>query len=163
MKFLVVSVAALLSTAASAETHQYRVLFGGDDVGGLEVETAGNTSNIEFDYKQNGRGPTITEKVEVDAEGIPTNWTITGRTTFGNPVNESYACTDGKASWQDSTGPGSADACSFYIDQNGSPWGISLLAKALLAVPDAQMAVLPGGTARIRARDTATYEGADGR
>ena len=162
MKFLVVSVAVLLSTAASAETHQYRVLFGGDDVGGLEVETAGNTSNIEFDYKQNGRGPTIAEKVEVDAEGIPTNWTITGRTTFGNPVNESYACADGKASWQDSTGPGSADACSFYIDQNGSPWGISLLAKALLAVPDAQMAVLPGGTARIRARDTATYDGADG-
>ncbi|RZP19749.1 MAG: amidohydrolase [Erythrobacter sp.] len=162
MKFLVVSVAALLSTAASAETHQYRVLFGGDDVGGLEVETAGNTSNIEFDYKQNGRGPTITEKVEVDAEGIPTNWTITGRTTFGNPVNESYACADGKASWQDSTGPGSADACSFYIDQNGSPWGISLLAKALLATPDAEMAVLPGGTARIRARDTATYDGADG-
>ena len=162
MKFLVVSVAALLSTAASAETHQYRVLFGGDDVGGLEVETAGNTSNIEFDYKQNGRGPTITEKVEVDAEGIPTNWTITGRTTFGNPVNESYACADGKASWQDSTGPGSADACSFYIDQNGSPWGISLLAKALLAAPDAEMAVLPGGTARIRARDTATYDGADG-
>ena len=65
MKFLVVSVAALLSTAASAETHQYRVLFGGDDVGGLEVETAGNTSNIEFDYKQNGRGPTIAEKVGV--------------------------------------------------------------------------------------------------
>ena len=162
MKFLVVSVAALLSTAASAETHQYRVLFGGDDVGGLEVETAGNTSNIEFDYKQNGRGPTITEKVEVDAEGIPTNWTITGRTTFGNPVNESYACNDGKASWQDSTGPGSADACSFYIDQNGSPWGISLLARALLATPDAEMAVLPGGTARIRARDTATYDGADG-
>ncbi|HBM71883.1 MAG TPA: amidohydrolase, partial [Erythrobacter sp.] len=128
----------------------------------MEVETAGNTSNIEFDYKQNGRGPTITEKVEVDAEGIPTNWTITGRTTFGNPVNESYACADGKASWQDSTGPGSADACSFYIDQNGSPWGISLLAKALLAVPDAEMAVLPGGTARIRARDTATYDGADG-
>ena len=162
MKFLVVSVAALLSTAASAETHQYRVLFGGDDVGGLEVETAGNTSNIEFDYKQNGRGPTIAEKVEVDAEGIPTNWTITGRTTFGNPVSESYACADGKASWQDSTGPGSADACSFYIDQNGSPWGISLLARALLATPDAEMAVLPGGTARIRARDTATYDGADG-
>ena len=162
MKFLVVSVAALLSTAASAETHQYRVLFGGDDVGGLEVETAGNTSNIEFDYKQNGRGPTITEKVEVDAEGIPTNWTITGRTTFGNPVSESYACADGKASWQDSTGPGSADACPFDIDQNGSPWGISLLARALLATPDAEMAVLPGGTARIRARDTATYDGADG-
>ena len=120
MKFLVVSVAVLLSTAASAETYQYRVLFGGDDVGGLEVETAGNTSNIEFDYKQNGRGPTIAEKVGVDAEGIPTNWTITGRTTFGNPVNESYACADGKASWQDSTGPGSADACSFYIDQTGA-------------------------------------------
>lgn len=50
----------------------------------------------------------------------------------------------------------------FYIDQNGSPWGISLLAKALLTTPDAEMAVLPGGTARIRARDTATYDGADG-
>ncbi|SMQ69810.1 Imidazolonepropionase [Altererythrobacter xiamenensis] len=162
MKFFVVSVAALCSTSALAQTHEYRVLFGGDDVGGLEVETEGDTSAIVFDYKQNGRGPTIAETVLTGPEGNPINWTITGRTTFGNPVNESYACNDGKAEWRDSTGPGSADACSFYIDQNGSPWGVSLLAKALLEDPDGEMAVLPGGTARIRARNTASYDGEAG-
>lgn len=162
MKLIIMSVAALLSTSASAQTSEYRVLFGGDDVGALEVETEGDTSNIVFDYKQNGRGPTIAETIKTNAKGIPTNVTITGRTTFGNAVNESYACSDGKAGWQDSTGPGSADSCSFYIDQNGSGWGTALLAKALLDDEDNEMAVLPGGTARIRARDTVTYDGADG-
>lgn len=162
MKFPAICVAALLATSASAESHEYRVLFGGDDVGGLEVETDGDTSTIVFDYKQNGRGPTIAETLKLDESGMPSSWTITGRTTFGNPVNETYACADGKADWRDATGPGSADACSFYIDQNGSPWGMSLLAKALLAEPDGEMAVLPGGTARIRARDSATYDGAGG-
>ena len=162
MKFPAICVAALLATSASAESHEYRVLFGGDDVGGLEVETDGDTSTIVFDYKQNGRGPTIAETLKLDESGMPSSWTITGRTTFGNPVNETYACADGKADWRDATGPGSADACSFYIDQNGSPWGMSLLAKALLAEPDGEMAVLPGGTARIRARDSATYDGDGG-
>lgn len=162
MKLLVISVAALLSTTASAQTYEYRVLFGGEDVGKLEVETDGDTSEIVYDIKQNGRGPTIAETVQTGAGGIPINWTITGRTTFGNSVNESYTCTDGKAAWQDSTGPGSADTCTFYIDQNGSAWGVSLLAKALLNDPDLEMAVLPGGTARIKARETATYDGADG-
>ncbi len=162
MKLVIMSVAALLSTSASAQTHEYRVLFGGDDVGGLEVETEDGTSNIVFDYKQNGRGPTIRESIATDAKGIPTNVTITGRTTFGNLVNESYACSEGKASWQDATGPGSAASCSFYIDQNGSGWGTALLAKALLEDDDKEMAVLPGGTARIKARETATYDGADG-
>ena len=44
MKFPAICVAALLATSASAESHEYRVLFGGDDVGGLEVETDGDTS-----------------------------------------------------------------------------------------------------------------------
>jgi len=162
MKFVIMSVAALLSTSASAQTYEYRVLFGGDDVGALEVETKGDTSNIVFDYKQNGRGPTIAESIQIDTKGIPTNVTITGRTTFGNSVNESYACSGGKASWQDSTGPGSAESCSFYIDQNGSGWGTALLAKAMLEDEDKEMAVLPGGTARIKARETATYDGVDG-
>ena len=66
MKFPAICVAALLATSASAESHEYRVLFGGDDVGGLEVETDGDTSTIVFDYKQNGRGPTIAETLKLD-------------------------------------------------------------------------------------------------
>ena len=65
MKFPAICVAALLATSASAESHEYRVLFGGDDVGGLEVETDGDTSTIVFDYKQNGRGPTIAETLKL--------------------------------------------------------------------------------------------------
>ena len=83
MKFPAICVAALLATSASAESHEYRVLFGGDDVGGLEVETDGDMSTIVFDYKQNGQS-TIAETPKLDESGMPSSWTITGRTTFGN-------------------------------------------------------------------------------
>ncbi len=155
----------LLASAAMpalAETAEYRVLTGGDDVGGLIVETDGNRVAIDFDYKQNGRGPTMKEALTLGPNGYPLDWKITGTTTFGNPVDEEYHCRDGEAHWKDTTGVGNAGECAFYVDQNGSPWSAGLLARALLADDDGSIDVLPAGTATITKRDTATYDGPDG-
>ena len=113
----------LLAAPLAAETTTYRVLFAGDDTGHLIVNQAENRIAIDFDYKQNGRGPTIAEEMTLDDRGYPIDWTITGTTTFGSSVNEYFRVEDGTAQWQDTTGTGKAaldGATRFYVDQNGS-------------------------------------------
>ncbi len=136
----------------AAENQHYRVLMAGEDIGHLRVEQTGERLSIDFDYKQNGRGPTIAEAITVDNRGFPIDWTIAGQTTFGSAVDEYFRADDGVARWRDATGPGSAaftDNPAFYVNQNGSAYSNALLAKALLAAPDQRMAVYPGGEASI--------------
>jgi len=155
----------LFAAPLAAETTTYRVLFGGDDVGHLIVDQAENRIAIDFDYKQNGRGPTIAEEMTLDDRGYPVDWTITGTTTFGSSVDEYFHVVDGTARWQDTTGTGEAGADSaarFYIDQNGSAYSGALLAHALLADDDGRLEVLPGGEASLRTRSTKSFDGPDG-
>ncbi|QLC26092.1 amidohydrolase family protein [Parasphingopyxis algicola] len=154
----------ILASPAAAEMREYRVLSGGNDVGHLRVDAEGSRVAIDYDYKNNGRGPTIAETITLDADGYPLRWEIEGATTFGNLVDETFVLENGRARWRDATGEREtaiADA-RFYIDQNGSPWSLALLARALLADADDSMAVLPGGTATLTERGTASHDGPDG-
>jgi imidazolonepropionase-like amidohydrolase len=155
----------LFAAPLAAETTTYRVLFGGDDVGHLIVDEAENRIAIDFDYKQNGRGPTIAEEIILDDRGYPVDWKITGTTTFGSSVDEYFRVVDGAARWQDTTGTGEAGADragGFYINQNGSAYAGALLARALLADKDGRFEVLPDGEASIRKRSTKSFDGPDG-
>lgn len=168
MKFRLLSAAALiaLTTPAAAKPLEYRVLTQSRDIGHYKVDQDGQRITVDYDYKQNGRGPTIKEAVTLDRDGAPVEWSITGRTTFGNAVAESFKRTASGAEWRDLAGPGRTrgkDAPRFYAAQNGSPLDISLLAKALLADADRSMAVAPGGTARLTERDRRSFDGPDGK
>ena len=163
IKYLLL-VAALVAAPVAAETQEYRVLAGGTDVGHLNVDTQSDRVVIDYDFKNNGRGPTIAETIMLDANGLPTAWTVEGTTTFGNPADEIFSWNGGNASWRDATGVGAADGsdAQFYIPQSGSPWALALLARALLADDDRSFDVLPGGTARLTPRATTTFEGPGG-
>jgi len=155
----------LFAMPLAADTTTYRVLFAGDDTGHLIVNTAENRIAIDFDYKQNGRGPTIAEEITLDDRGYPVDWTITGTTTFGSSVDEHFRVEGNTARWQDATGPGQTaidGATRFYVDQNGSVYSLALLARALLADDDGRIEVLPGGNASIRRRSTMSFDGPDG-
>ncbi len=162
--FLVAGLALLASTSAIAETLEYRVLSGGNDIGHLNVDIDGSAIEIDYDYKNNGRGPTIAERIMLDASGLPLSWEIDGATTFGNPVDETFAQTATSATWRDSTGEDTADIgeALFYVPQNGSPWALALLARALISDEDGRIDVLPGGTATLTAHGEANYDGPGG-
>lgn len=165
MKSLVALALVLFVVPAAADTTTYRVLFGGEDVGHMIVNQAEDRIAIDFDYKQNGRGPTMAEELTLDERGYPTDWTITGTTTFGSSVDEFFLFADGRANWQDATGTGEASIdgpTSFYINQNGSPYSSALLANALLSDADQRLEVLPGGEASIVTRESRTFDGPDG-
>lgn len=141
---------ATISLPALAASEKYEVILGGRPVGGLTADTEGQTTSIVYDYKNNGRGPTMQEKLSVNAAGLPTSWTVTGSTTFGSKVDERFALTGDRAEWTDATGAGNAlmRTPAIYVSQFGSPWSLGLYARALLKAGN-RMAALPGGTLKL--------------
>ena len=80
-----------LASVPALGAERYSVIFGGKTVGHLWADSAGGTTKIDFDYKNNGRGPTMIETVTVGADGLPTAWSVDGATTFGSKVAERFA------------------------------------------------------------------------
>ena len=132
---------------AQDSTENFTVIIGGANVGHLDVVRSGDTVKIDYDYKNNGRGPTMKEELKLDAKGMPVSWKITGNSTFGNAINESFTMQRGTARWTDSTGSGTAKpkGQAIYVAQEGSPWAAGLYARALLADDDRSIPALPGG------------------
>ena len=88
--------AAVLTSPAFAASERFSVIFGGKNVGHLNAETTdarggGTHAVVDFDYKNNGRGPTMKEVLDLDARGLPTAWAISGATTFGSKVSETFS------------------------------------------------------------------------
>ena|SRR5271167_2098270 len=113
----------LVPSFAAAETTTFSVIFAGKNVGRLIAETKGDLTTVDYDYKSDGRGPTISEVIRTGPEGLPVEWSIKGTTTFGSKVEEHFSQTGSRAEWMDSTGKGSATISkpALYVDQSGSP------------------------------------------
>ncbi|WAC23333.1 amidohydrolase family protein [Blastomonas sp. SL216] len=145
---LALAIAPLCTPALAQDaTENFTVIIGGTKVGHLDVVRSGDTVKIDYDYKNNGRGPTMKEELKLDAKGMPVAWKITGNSTFGNAINESFTMQRGTARWTDSTGSGTAKpkGQAIYVAQEGSPWSAGLYARALLADDDRTIPALPGG------------------
>lgn len=164
--------AALLSTSllatpalAAPKSERFVVIIQDKNVGHLNADTddAGKTK-IDFDIKNNGRGPTIKEEVSVGADGLPTAWAISGATTFGSKVAETFALNNGAASWSDAAGPQTKQVSepSLYVTQSGSPWSLGMYARALLKDTDHSMPAIPGGTLTLTKGETLNVTGKGG-
>jgi imidazolonepropionase-like amidohydrolase len=155
---------ALVPLRATAQSEGFAVIYGGRTIGHLNATTEGGSTTIDYDYKDNGRGPTLKESIAVDAAGVPTVWSITGSTAFGNKVDEQFTRVGDRAEWSDASGPGGGTFRSpvLYVPQVASPWSLGLIARALLKAPAGSMAALPAGTVRLETRDTIAVEGGGG-
>ncbi len=144
------------SQADLPEKETYTVIIGGAKVGHLIVDRAGDTVAIDYDYKNNGRGPTIAETILLDAAGFPVQWDIAGNTTFGNSVDEHFKLDGQNASWKDASGEGSATMKnpSFYVNQSGSPYSLFMTARVLLKAKDQTVAALPAGQLKLTELET---------
>jgi hypothetical protein len=133
------------------EATRFTVLVGGAEIGALEVTTSDAGYAVDFEFRNNGRGPTLAEAIALDEAGLPERWTIEGATTFGNPVDERYEFRDDQASWTDTTGRDEAmprDSV-FYVPQNASPYWLAIAARALMDAENQTLPALPGGELRL--------------
>jgi len=150
--------------AANAQSERFSVVANGTKVGYLNVDGDARRQTIAFDYKINGRGPSSTETLELDAAGLPVAWTIDGATTFGSKTKESFRLRGRRATWSDAAGPGSATVTdpSLYISQHASLWAPGLYARALLKDADREMPALPGGRVRLEKIEDLNLQSATG-
>ncbi len=133
--------------ASMQEASTFTVLVGGTPIGALEIAAADDGYAIDYEYRNNGRGPTMVESVRLDENGLPQSWTVEGASTFGNPIDESFEFVDGEARWTDNTGSDQAVPAgdAFYVPENASPYWLAIAARALIEHEDGRMAALPGG------------------
>lgn len=158
------SAPAAATLPALTGTEAFKVFVSGTEIGHLNVDHSGGVTQVDFEYRNNGRGPTIRENVTLDAQGLPVAWDIEGATTFGNQVVETFALDGLQASWTDATGSETRqlDAPTLYVAQDASPYSLWLYARLLMADADHAMPVLPGGTLRLEKLEDLSVAGPEG-
>jgi len=153
-----------ITAPALAAAERFTVMFGERAVGTLVADTKSGEIRIVYDYKNNGRGPTMAETIRVDRKGLPTAWTISGTTTFGSKVAESFSSDGRTANWTDSTGKGNArlEVPAIYVAQSASPWALGLYARAL-SNSGGPLPALPGGELKLERIAALEIAGKDGK
>jgi len=143
------------SVAADAEEHLV-VLSNDEVVGTLDVAQEGGSVQIVYRVDNNGRGPKVDERIELDDRGYPLNWSIKGTSLFGAAVEESYHWSDGNARWssQAEQGRQTSQSAPMYIGGDASPWAYGMYVRALLRAPDHAIDVLPSGRMTLKQLDT---------
>ena len=145
-------------------TESFRALVSGTDVGGMTVVHTSGKTLIDFEYRNNGRGPTLNEEITLGPDGLPKAWNIKGAATFGNKINESFVLDGKDASWTDATGKqtNTINVPTMYVAQDASPYSLWLYARVLLSDADQTISALPGGTLHLEKMEDLQVKGPDG-
>lgn len=124
----------------------------------LKTTDAQGRITIDFSYRDNGRGPDLKEDIHLDAQGAPLFYRGTGTSTFGGPIQESYAWQDGQGEWTSLVDRGrrAVEAGALYYPVEGSPEFLALLMRSLLARPQHAAPAVAGGRFSIERLDQVT-------
>ncbi len=141
----------------------FTMLISGTRVGQMS-SVHDDITSVEYEFRNNGRGPTIHEKIVFDEDGFPVNWSLSGNTSFGNKFEENFSIEDGQASWTDSTGQGTAALSNknLYVAQQAAPYALWVYARLLLADDDRTMPILPAGELRLEEMEVVSVNGPSG-
>jgi imidazolonepropionase-like amidohydrolase len=136
---------------AGAATDEYSVISAKEKVGSLIATVDGASVDITYEVSNNGRGPKVREQLKMNDAGIPTQWSIKGKSLFGGAVDEQFTWQRGSAQWRAQDGKGSARMAQpkLYITNDGSPWSYGLYARMLLKAKDRTLDVAPSGSLRL--------------
>ncbi|CAN5419541.1 hypothetical protein BH11PSE9_BH11PSE9_27990 [soil metagenome] len=134
----------------AAETLRYVLLAGdGKPAGEQVVERADDGQvKVRYIFKNNGRGPELTERITPAPDGTFSAYEVTGASTMGAPVADRFTRTGDKAEWRSTSERGTAtvNGTALYVPMNSSFEPFSMSISALAARPDGKLPLLPSGT-----------------
>ena len=144
----------LAGTAHAAETLRYVALVDNGKEAGHQVVTTGDDgiTRVDYVFKDNGRGPELKEEFKLAPDGTFTSYHVTGSTTFGAPVDESFGREGNKAWWKSTSDKGeqTVEGTALYSPLGGTPAGFSVAFAALAKRPDGKLPMIPSGTLSTR-------------
>ncbi|QNP40976.1 amidohydrolase family protein [Lysobacter solisilvae (ex Woo and Kim 2022)] len=152
---LALSLAMILAgTASAAETLRYVALVDNGKQAGHQIVTTGDDGVIRVDYlfKDNGRGPELKEEFKLAPDGTFGSYHVTGSTTFGAPVDESFGRDGNKAWWKSTSDNGAqeVEGTALYSPLGGTPAGFSVAFAALAKRTDGKLPLIPSGSLSTR-------------
>ncbi len=108
-------------------------------------------TKVTFSYRDNGRGPDLDEQIKVGPDGTPTLYNVSGKSTFGAPVKESFSRIGDLVEWtsQSDRGKKTVAGAAAYVPVENSFEMIAVIARALARQPGQRLASLPGGELRL--------------
>ena len=167
MKLVMLSVTALALSvasvaAAAADTVSY--VYVSDTLKEPGTQTVERSDDglytVKFIYKNNGRGPELTEHYRLAADGSFSEYHVTGTSTYGATVDEHFERNGDLAQWHSTTERGEMAAAGplMYVPLNSSNAPLSVFVASLLKRADAAMPLAPNGTLRLRRLDEVDVE-----
>jgi hypothetical protein len=158
MKSIVALGIALLAHAVNApasETIRYVALVNGGtaNAGHQWVTKADDgTTKVDFDFKDNGRGPTLKEEYALGADGTLVSYHVTGTSEIGAPVDETFSREGDKVHWKSTSDKGeqSVQGTALYTPLGGTVQGLSVAYAALAKRVDGKLPLIPSGTLTYR-------------
>ena len=144
----------LAGTASAAETIRYVALVDGGTKAGEQVvrKDDNGTIHVDFIFKDNGRGPELKEEYKLAADGTYSQYKVTGTSTFGAKVDETFSRTGGNAVWKSTSDEGQQQVTgtALYSTLGGTPEGFSVAMSALAKRSDGKLPLIPSGTLTVR-------------
>lgn len=142
------------SPAWSAQTQRWVVLVDGGKKAGEQVSTRGDDGVVRttFVFKDNGRGPEMQEEYRLAPDGTFTNFHVTGTSTFGAKIDETYTRTGDRAEWTTTADRGAqaVSGTAQYAPLAGTPASGAASVAALARRADGKLPLVPGGTLTLR-------------
>lgn len=141
--------------AHAAETFRYTVIMdAGNTVAGQQVVTHADdgVTTVDFDFKDNGRGPTQRETYRLAPDGTYASYRAKGTSTFGAPVDETFTRQGNAVRWKTTSDAGrqQVEGTALYSSLAGSPESATVVLGALAKRPDGRLPLIPSGTLTAR-------------
>ncbi|HEU4851579.1 MAG TPA: amidohydrolase family protein [Telluria sp.] len=163
---LALLLAAGFSTAHASSTIRYDIYVDNGKRAGEQVVQRGDdgVTQVKYIFKDNGRGPELTERIRYAPDGTLAEYSVKGNSTYGAVVDEHFEVKDGVASWHSTTERGSRkiEGGAMYVPLNASMEPMSASIGAIAARGGA-LPLLPTGTLTQRTIEELEVTAADGR
>ena len=132
------------------KTLRYIILLDNGVVAGEQiVERPGlDMIKVHFDFKENGRGPTLDEVIKLGPDLTMLDYKVTGSSEMGGAVDERFTRKGGLAEWSVKAERGAKRlrGPAFYVPVDSSLEVTSLMISALSATRTGTLRLLPEGT-----------------
>ena len=138
-------------SVSAAETIRYIALVnGGTTQAGHQWVTHSDdgVTKVDFLFKDNGRGPELTEEYKLAKDGTFVDYHVKGTSTYGADVDESFSRDGDKARWKSTTDKGEqpVHGTALYTPLGGTPESFSVAFAALAKRSDGRLPLIPSGT-----------------
>ena len=133
--------------ANSSEVEYVILLENGVEAGHQTVKRLGNRIDVNFNFKENGRGPTLKERIILAADGTMKHYRVSGTSEMGGEIHESFTIKNNFIQWHSNSEDGSKkiNKNGFYLPMNSS-WEVnSLMIGALSKSKNNYLPLLPSG------------------